>query len=111
VSHAFALFAANPSTFTLTLPDPVPLWMTCTATLPSTFLNALTLAPDGPPLVPTRTAPGLTCLLQFANAHSRFDGMTCFLSSEMRTSLEFVAPPCTPTQYRYAETLAFVMAS
>jgi hypothetical protein len=88
----------------------VPPCMTCTAKLPSTFLNALIRLPLGPPLAPILTAPGRTCLLQLANAQRRLLGMTDFLSSEMRMSLLFVAPPWTPIQYKYAEALAFVRA-
>lgn len=110
VIHALAANATKPFTLTVTVPVAVPPCITCTAKLLSTFLKALTRLPLGPPLAPILAAPGRTCLLQFANAQRRLLGITDFLSSEMRMSLLFVAPPWTPIQYKYAEALAVVRA-
>jgi hypothetical protein len=100
VIQAVAAFAVRLLTLIVTVPAAVPPCMIWTAILPSRFLNALTFAPPGPPLAPTLTAPGRTFLLQFAKDQRRLLGMSDFLSSAIRMSLEFVAPPCTPIQYK-----------
>jgi hypothetical protein len=86
--------------------------MTCTATVPSVFRNAVNerLVPE--PDVPSRTAPGLTkrdhcaglayehylqvLVLTCANAHKRDDGVT--VVPEIWMSAELVVPDSMPSQ-------------